>query len=184
MWCFISITDLLALKNNYWIKITPKGIVFTSFRIHVLKKHNYYTPANSFSSTFFSDTLCLFIVVCSFFPVCIDSTNELFLCYSNVGNVFSFVLKYLNAYHVNTHKMQCILYLLLSKTLSFSFFTCIQPYFVLSSISVTLMNVFKSNEVKKKLLTIQLLSLSGWRALAGCSGLCFYVRLPSIDFCG
>lgn len=151
----------------------------------MLKKHNYYTPANSFSSIFFSDALCLFIVVCNFFLVCIDSTNEFFLCYSNVGNVFSFVLKYLNAHHVNTHKMQCILYLLLSKTLSFSFFTCIQPYFAaFMNISNSNECFFKSNEVKKKLLTIQLLSLSGWRALAGCSGLCFYVRLPSIDFCG
>lgn len=143
----------------------------------MLKKHNYYTPANSFSSIFFSDALCLFIVVCNFFLVCIDSTNEFFLCYSNVGNVFSFVLKYLNAHHVNTHKMQCILYLLLSKTLSFSFFTCIQPYFA------AFMNISNSNEcflspMKLKKTTNNPIIISQW--LEGFSRLFWLVFLCEI----
>lgn len=143
----------------------------------MLKKHNYYTPANSFSSIFFSDALCLFIVVCNFFLVCIDSTNEFFLCYSNVGNVFSFVLKYLNAHHVNTHKMQCILYLLLSKTLSFSFFTCIQPYFA------AFMNISNSNEcflspMKLKKTTNNPIIISQW--LEGFSWLFWLVFLCEI----
>lgn len=143
----------------------------------MLKKHNYYTPANSFSSIFFSDALCLFIVVCNFFLVCIDSTNEFFLCYSNVGNVFSFVLKYLNAHHVNTHKMQCILYLLLSKTLSFSFFTCIQPYFA------AFMNISNSNDcflspMKLKKTTNNPIIISQW--LEGFSRLFWLVFLCEI----